>query len=206
MKRWMLLALLLATLTAAPLHAQTAVTIWLSSQQNSGGDSFPASQSNATTEFESGSGYGASISRMFGARVSGELSIFRTASGGTLRANNSTLADLGDVELTPIMAMARYHFRPDAPLDVYLGAGAAYVMNGDLDSADLRADGLAPLDLEEETAVVFGGGITWAFSDRLGATLDARFLPLTLRANANGQSADAGIDPLIVSAGLRIRF
>lgn len=202
MKRWMLLAVLLA----APLHAQTAVTIWLSSQQNNGGDSFAASQPNATTEFDDGNGYGASISRMFGARVSGELSIFRTTSGGTLRSNNTTLVNLGDIELTPIMAMARYHFRPDAPLDVYVGAGAAYVMTEDLDSADLRADGLAPLELDEETALVFGGGITWSFSDRLGATLDARVLPLTLHAHANGVSADAGIDPLIVSAGLRIRF
>ncbi|HYC60013.1 MAG TPA: OmpW family outer membrane protein [Thermoanaerobaculia bacterium] len=202
MKRWMLLALLLAT----PLHAQTAVTLWLSSQQNNGGDSFPASLPNATTEFDDGSGYGASISRMFGARLSGELSIFRTTSGGELRASNTTLADLGDVELTPIMAMGRYHFRPDAPLDVYLGAGAAYVMTGDLDSADLRADGLAPLELDEETAMVFGGGIIWTFSERLAVTLDARVLPLTLHARANGQSADAGIDPLIVSAGLRIRF
>lgn len=203
MKRW----LLIATLFTAPLlHAQTSVTAWLSSQQNSGGDSFAASEPNATTEFENGSGYGASISRMFGARVSGELAIFRTTSEGSLRANGLTIADLGEVELTPIMAMARYHFRPGAPLDVYVGAGAAYVMTDDLDSADLRADDLAPLELEEETTVVLGGGVTWSFSERFGATLDARMLPLTLRARANGESAEAGIDPLIVSAGLRVRF
>lgn len=202
MKRW----LLMATLITAPLQAQTAVTLWLSSQQNNGGDSFTASQPDATTEFENGSGYGASISRVFGARVSGELAIFRTSSEGRLRANNATLAGLGDVELTPIMAMARYHFRPDAPLDVYVGAGAAYVMTEDLDSADLRADDLAPLGLDEETAVVFGGGLTWNFAERLGATLDARVMPLSLRARANGQSAEAGIDPLLLSAGLRIRF
>jgi outer membrane protein W len=202
MTRWLLLALLIS----APLHAQTAVTVWLSSQQNGGGDRFPASRPDATIEFANGSGYGASISRMFGARLSGELALFRTSSEGNLRANNVDFVDLGDVELTPITAMLRYHFRPRAPLDVYLGAGAAYVMTGDLDSADLRADGLAPLELDEETTAVVGGGLTWSFSDRWGASLDARYLPVTLHANAAGQSGEAGIDPLILSAGLRFRF
>lgn len=39
MKR-LILIVLLACLTTAPLRAQTAVTVWLSSQQNGGGDRF----------------------------------------------------------------------------------------------------------------------------------------------------------------------
>src|SRR5687767_10771345 len=96
MKRWIFLVLL-----AMPLHAQTAVTLWLSSQQNGGGDSFPSSRPDATIEFANGSGYGVSVSRMFGARLSGELALFRTSSDGTLRDNGIAFVSLGDVELTP---------------------------------------------------------------------------------------------------------
>ncbi len=197
---------LLAFLTTAPLRAQTAVTVWLSSQQNGGGDRFPASRPNATIEFADGSGYGVSASRMFGTRLSGELSVFRTSSGGGLRDGGIEFVSLGDVELTPVTAMLRVHFRPGSPLDVYVGGGGAYVMTGDLDSADLRADGLAPLELEDETTFVVGGGVTWSFSDRWGVSLDARYLPLTLRGSARGSTAEAAIDPLILSAGLTIRF
>jgi outer membrane protein W len=205
MKRSIFLVLL-ACLTTATLQAQTAVTVWLSSQQNGGGDRFPASRPNATIEFANGSGYGASVSRMFGARLSGELSVFQTSSDGGLRDNGVEFVSLGDVELTPVTAMLRYHFRPGSPLDVYVGGGGAYVMTADLDSADLRADGLAPLELDEETAFVIGGGLTWSFSDRWGASLDARYLPLTLHASAAGTSGEAAIDPLILSAGVRVRF
>jgi outer membrane protein W len=205
MRRWTLLVLL-TCLTALPLGAQTAVTLWLSSQQNGGGDRFPASRPNATIEFASGSGAGVSVSRMFGARLAGELSVFRLTSDAALHDAGVEFVSLGDVELTPVMAMLQYHFRPHAPLDLYLGGGAAYVMAADLDSADLRDDGLAPLGLDGETTPVFGGGVTWAFSPRWGASLDARYLPLTLHARAGGRTADADIDPLILSAGLRLRF
>lgn len=201
-----LLLVLLALLTTAPLRAQTAVTVWLSSQQNGGGDRFPSSRPDATIEFASGSGYGVGASRMFGTRLSGELSLFRTSSGGTLRDGGIDFVSLGDVELTPVTAMLRVHFRPRSALDVYAGGGAAYVMTGDLDSADLRDDGLAPLELEEETTFVIGGGVTWTFHDRWGVSLDARYLPLTLHGSAQGSTAEAAIDPLILSAGLTIRF
>jgi outer membrane protein W len=205
MNRWIFITLL-AGLVTAPLRAQTAVTVWLSSQQNGGGDRFPASRPDATIDFESGSGYGVSVSYMLGARFSGELSVFRTSSHGGLRDNGLEFVSLGDVELTPITAMFRYHFRPDTSFDLYIGGGGAYVITADLDSADLRDDELAPVKLDEELTFVAGAGVIWSFSRRWGASLDARYLPLTLHGNALGMSGDASIDPLILSAGLRVRF
>jgi outer membrane protein W len=204
MKRWIILAILASF--PGVLQAQTVVTGWLSSQHNSGGDPFTASDRTATVEFDTGSGYGVSISRTFAHRWAGELSVFRLSSEGQLRTGNLTVVDLGDVELTPVMAMLQFHLRPDAPFDIYIGAGAAYVLTGDLDSDDLRADGLAPLELDDVTTAVVGAGLAWTFKGRWGLAVDARYLPLTLRGRAQGQQADAGMDPLIVSAGLRVRF
>jgi outer membrane protein W len=200
------LLLLLLVAAAVPMHAQTTATLWLSSEHNGGGGRFPSSRPNSTVNFDDGSGYGAGVERMFGAHLSGELAVFRVTSSAELRDGNTPFVSLGDVELTPITAMLRYHFRPRSAFDVYVGGGAAYVRTADLDSADLRADGLAPLHLDEETTSVIGGGVLWTFSPRWGAAIDARYLPLKLHARAIGTSAAASIDPLIVSAGLRIRF
>lgn len=204
----MLRSILFITLLAltTSLSAESALTVWLSSQQNGGGDRFPSSRPNATIEFANGSGYGLSATHTFGRRFSGELGVFRLSSDATLRDAGIDFVDLGQVELTPITAMLRWHVRPGAAFDVYLGGGAAYVLTDDLDSADLRADGLAPLALDDETVAVLGAGAIWNFRERWGVAVDARYLPLTLHARARGQSAEADLDPLIVSAGLRVRF
>ena len=205
MNRWILIVLFTCIIPTS-MRAQTAVTVWLSSQQNGGGDRFPASRPDATIDFDSGSGYGFSVSRMLGARFSGELAVFRTSSHGGVRDNGVEFVSLGDVELTPITGMLRYHFRPAAPFDVYVGGGGAYVLTEDLDSADLRDDELAPVQLDEELTFVVGAGVIWSFAGRWGASLDARYLPLTLHGSALGSTGDASIDPLILSAGLSVRF
>lgn len=199
----LLLTLLFLT---APLFAQsTSVTLFVTSSQNGGGDRFGDAGSNVTSEFENGSGFGASIDRSFGKHLSGELALFRISSEGSLREGPARLS-LGDVDMMPVTAMLRVHLRRDSPLDIYAGAGAAYVTFDDLDSADLRAEGLAPVKLDSETGFVIGAGLTWSFAERWGATLDARYIPLTLHGSVAGESDSAAIDPLLVSAGLRVRF
>ena len=205
MTRWIFIVFS-AFLMTAPLRAQTAITVWLSSQQNGGGDRFPASRPDATIDFENGSGYGVSASRMLGRRLSGELAVFRTSSDGGLRDDGVEFVSLGEVELTPITAMLQVHFRPDSPFDAYIGGGGAWVMTGDLDSPDLRDDGLAPVKLDDEITFVAGAGVIWSFTEKWGVSLDARYLPLTLHGSAMGSAGDASIDPLILSGGLRVRF
>lgn len=197
MKRTLLLLLLL---TAAPLSAQSnTVTLFVTSQHNDGGSRFPSASRDLTTDFETGSGYGASYARAIG-RWSGELAIFRLSSEALIREGSASM-DLGDVELTPITGMARFHLRPQSAFGVYAGAGVAYVMTDDLDNVDA---GTVPIDNELTLAV--GAGISYDFTPRIGAALDARYLPLTLRGEVDGESVDADMNPLLLSAGLRIRF
>jgi predicted porin len=186
MKRILLLLLLTSS-----LHAQTSVTGWLSAQRNSGGGDFPHPTRDLTIDFENGSGFGASVAHQRG-RWSGELAVFRLTSEGRILENGQNVFDLGDVELTPVTAMLRYHFGR-----VYIGAGVAYVSADDIDTTEI----------DSETTGVIGAGFTYDFSPRWGVALDARYMPLTLGGNPEpDQRIEASLDPLIVSAGLRVRF
>lgn len=193
MKRSLLLALLLSL----PLSAQTTTaTIFATSQQNIGTGVFLFEEQSLTIDFDRGTGFGASLARNFG-RWSGELAVFRTSSSGSLRSGGTSVFDLGDLELTPITAMLRYDFRHG-----YIGGGAAYVMTGDLSTEDGR------VALDNSVEPVVGGGVTYDFSPRLGVVLDVRYIPMTIsgRPAENEPRITADVDPLLVSAGLRIRF
>lgn len=197
--------LLLLLLTTA-LHAQTTATIFLS-RASTAGDSAFAPEPGAQTHFDDGSGFGASLARSFGP-LSAELALFRLSTPASIRANGTDVFSLGDIDVTPITAMLRYHFLRGRAWDVYAGAGAAYVRTGDIESDDTRAEGLEPIQVDNVTTAVFGGGIAYDFGNRLGVTLDARYLPLTLRGRpeADEDEIEADLDPLVLSAGLRIRF
>jgi outer membrane protein W len=200
--------LLLLSLLAFPAAAQsTGVTLWLTSQGNEDGGRFAAGDTEQV-RFDSGSGFGAGVSRMFARSISGELAIFRTSSSADVREGSEMLADLGDIELMPITAMVRYHFRPGKVVDVYAGAGAAYVSFDDLNSADLRAAGLAPVRIEDELTPAIGGGLLFSFGPRWGAAVDARYIPLEISARAAGDTdvLRTDLNPLLLSAGVRLRF
>lgn len=201
--------LLLALLTlAASLHAQTSATFWLSSQKNGADSPFPSQTRTLTSHFDDSNGFGASIARRFGS-FSGELAVFRQSSSGSIRQIGSDERfSLGDLKITPITGMLRYHFRPAAAFDMHIGAGAAYVLAGDLDSADIRAEGLTPIEIGNELTTVVGAGITYDLGSRWGIALDARYLPLSLggRPDPNEERIETSLDPLLVSAGLRFRF
>lgn len=201
MKRILLLLLLAVTLTSAA-HAQTSATLWLSSQRNGDGGSFPIEGRNLTTTFDNGSGFGASIDHRIGS-FSGELAVFRLTSEGNIAENGTNVFSLGDLELTPVTAMVRWHFG-----HFYAGAGAAFVTASDLDSDDIRDEGIGPVEIDRQTSAVIGAGLTYDFGQRLGVALDARYLPLSIggRPSAGDDRIEAELDPLIISAGLRIRF
>ena len=197
-----LLASLALLLMAAPLAAQqTSATLWVSSQQNDGGTS------DDEARIDNGSGFGLSVARQFTPRLSGELAVFRTSSTTRL-SDFGELVDIGDLEMTPVTAMLRWHFRAGQPLGFYVGGGIAHVMVDDIESALLRANGIDAIEVGDETTGVVGAGVTYDFSGHWGLAADARYLPLRLSGGPAGsrESVESDLDPLLLSAGLRLRF
>lgn len=188
---------------ALPLAAQqTSVTVWVSSQQNDSGTS------SDDARIDNGSGFGLSLARHFTPRLSGELAVFRTSSTTRLLDGFGDFVDIGDLEMMPVTAMLRWHFRSGQPLGMYVGAGIAHVMVDDIESALLRANGIDSIEVGDETTGIVGVGVTYDFSDRWGIAADARYMPLSLSGGPAGteELVEADLDPLILSAGVRLRF
>ncbi|HKO56430.1 MAG TPA: OmpW family outer membrane protein [Thermoanaerobaculia bacterium] len=186
---------IVVSLLALPLAAQSnSISVWGTYQLNQGTDTI---EPGLTSEVKDGSGFGAAYARMFTNNISGELAVFRTSSSASLNAAGLGTADLGDAELTPITAMVRYHFGGH----FYVGGGLAQVM-----TSDLHIEG-ETVAVDDKTEPVFGAGATWDFTPRLGLALDARWMPLKLTGETpDGSRASVNLDPLLLSAGVRVRW
>ena len=201
-------AILAVLLFTAPTFAQsTDVSAWLTSQRNGEGGRVSDTDPE-DVRFDDGVGFGVSVARRFGARLSGELAVFRTSSGAEIRNGGVVLADLGDVELTPITAMARFHFTGAGRMDVYAGAGVAHVRVADLSSDDLDAAGLGTVAMENETSGVIGAGLGLSFTPTFALAVDVRYMPLELSGRVAGEvdEINVNMNPLLISAGVRLRY
>jgi outer membrane protein W len=195
-------------ISAFPVAAQTNdIGVWISTQMNDDGGRFAANVA-VESRFDDGSGYGLTIAHMFTPNLSGELGVFKTSSDARIISDSMPVANLGDVELTPITAMIRYHFLPGRRFDVYAAGGVAHVLVDDLDSADLRTMDLAPVSLDDKTTWTLGAGLTIGVSPRIAIGVDARYIPLELSGHAAGDSerVSSDLNPLLISAGLKFRF
>ena len=196
MKRILFLLLL-----STPVLAQSSFTFFGTSQQNGGGSRFPSATRDLRTEFDSGTGFGASYTRAFGGRYSGELAVFRLGSSARVREVGLGSQRIGDVDMTTITAMARIHLRPNGPFDVYAGAGAAYALVDDLMNDEA---GRVPMDSDATLAI--GAGLAYDVTARTAVVFDARYLPLALRGEVEDETIEADMNPLLLSLGLRLRF
>ena len=208
MKTLIAILITLIAIVATPLAAQkTEVGVWTHAQLNKDGGRFVDGE-DVTAQFDNGGSFGLSVSHLFGSRVSGELAVFRSSSGANVKEGGATIADLGDIKLTQLTAMARYHFMPGRNVDLYVAGGLAHVRAEDLDSDDLQSFGLAPVRIDSGTVGTIGAGVVFYVTPRIGIALDARYVPFEISARANGDDETIGLDldPLLIGTGLKIRF
>lgn len=163
-------------------------------------------------EVDSDSGYGLAFNFYVGDQFSVELgaSVFEPDVIITETQDISgVLINRTGIEVVPLTAVLQYHFRPEGPFDVYVGAGAAYVILDDiggLDDAEVDS-----IELDEDAGFAVNLGINWLFSDAVALNVDAKYVPLESAATVvfpdrTGEPRDVSINPLIVSAGLAVRF
>ncbi|HET7706085.1 MAG TPA: OmpW family outer membrane protein [Thermoanaerobaculia bacterium] len=198
----------LLILLAMPLAAQDrdmTITAWASQVQMQGDNQFEGFSS----EFEDGTGIGLSVNRFFGRMLSVEASVFSLRNEVTLRIDESAaFIDLGKVNLTPITIGGQLHLAGRSRFDPYVGAGAAYVLAGDLHSPDLEVGERGRLELDDKLTWYANAGIGVEIVRGFALVADGRYLAYetSSRSTVTGGEEDIDFTPLLLSLGLRFQF
>lgn len=201
-------AFLLVAALAAPAVAQDTpvdLTVWYSWLDLQGSNDF---EDGFATEFESGEGFGASTNIFFTDRFSGEIAIFKVRADAELTFDGAFPLSIGSIDLVPVSLGVQFHPAGPARFDPYIGAGVAYVMADDLESDDLTNVGLGTIEIDDEVTWMANAGLGIQLTKSLGLALDARYIPVKPASTSSftGVEQDLELTPLIVSAGLRLRF
>lgn len=207
MKLKVVIALLLVS-AALPLAAQgrdIQLTVFFSRAQMQGDNDFG---DGFNTDFDDGTGYGASANMFFGDHFSVEAAVFSLRTESSLVFEDEAVFNLGNMNMTPISLGAQFHILGKSRFDPYIGAGAAYVLGDDLLTEDLEAAGVGRIEVESDIAYYINAGIGVQISEGFGIVLDARQLQYepSSRSSVTGVEQDLEISPRILSAGLRLRF
>lgn len=193
----------------APLFAQDRnvnITVWYSQTDIQGENDFGGN--GFETDFEEGSGYGASVNWFFNPHVSIDGSAFSLRSDADLHLNGTPVVDLGKLNLTVFTAGAQFHILGQRRIDPYVGAGGAYIIGDDFVTPDLENAGVGRIELENGFGYYLNAGVGFQITEGLGLVVDARQVQYepSSRSSVTGVEQDLEISPRIYSAGLRLRF
>jgi len=115
------------------------------------------------------------------------------------------LGNLGDEKPGFFTATAQYHFNRGGTISPYVGAGVSYLYFADLDDG-----AVADLHIDDAWGTALQAGADVRVSGRWSVFVDAK--KLFIDTNASGLlggapiTADAKVDPWILSAGVGFRF
>lgn len=181
------------------------MTVWVGQAEIQGENDF---DSGFTTDFEDGLSYGLSANCFLNSHFSVEGSVFAIRSESQLLLEGAPTVDLGNLKMTAFTAGVQFHLLGNRRIDPYIGAGGAYVINGNFSSVDLAAGGVGRIDLDDTFGYYLNAGIAFDITSQLGLVLDARELRNEpgSRSSVTGVEEDLELSPRIYSAGVRFRF
>ena len=156
-------------------------------------------------DFASGWGAGLSLGYGFTDLIEGEVAASYLRSKGELDVYGTKALDLGKLEMRPVSAMLKIHPLCPGPVDLWLGAGGAWVWISDLESADLSASGIGRVEVKSRAAFVAGLGADFRIAPNVWLGVEGRYLPLKPDSHgASGTNQELKLNPVIVSAGFRL--
>jgi len=203
MRTRLALAALLLLAASLPLAAQSNdLGLWVAAAQI--GDT---SADGSTIKFDDGRGFGASLNHFWTDHLSTELGATALKSDdGGIFVDRQRLFATGELKMIPITATVQWHFGRHARFDPYVGGGVAYVLTDDLEGDELSPV-VGKVEIDDGTGWTIGAGATFNFSNRLGIGVDAKYIRFRPdSAPPGGETVRLDLDPLVVSAGVRLRF
>lgn len=165
-------------------------------------------------EFDSDMGYGAGVNIFWSNRISTEFTASVISPEVNVTPTNSTIPPFlaGELEMLPITGTLQFHLSPNGRFDPYVGAGVAYILFDDLDEEDDLDDvDVEAIEFEDDYGFLVNAGVDIGLSDMFAINLDAKYVPLESSATAvfatgPGEATEIELNPLMLQAGVRLRF
>lgn len=216
MKHRILAVLTFLFVAAVPAVAQerffdiTGYASWVDTSSE-GTFEFDDASGPLDVNFDGTMGYGVAANVFFGDRISTEFAVTRVENEIAVRPRAVNNTGNTTAEMMPLTAVLQFHFAPNSFIDPYVGGGVAYVLFDDVDGSDeLDNIDFESIDFEDDYGFVINAGLGIRITENFGLTLDGKYVPLessaTARRQAGDQEATFDINPVILSAGVSLRF
>jgi outer membrane protein W len=207
-----ILFLLFIAAGASRTFAQTSPTneagISISRTQFEDSDVSDIEGGRITFKFDEDTGYGISFNHYWTDRFSTELA-YQTMSGDISVGFDGfpDLVDAGTIDARALTAVAQLHFLRASRFSPYIGAGVARV-TGEIDPTDDPEfpDEGGAVDLETELTWVANAGVNIALTNNIAIAADAKFISWEAMENNDPERVTLDVNPLVISAGVKVRF
>lgn len=163
-------------------------------------------------------GWGGGINIYLGrTNFSTEFTYSRIRPTATLTPSNTAFNPITNFRfrMEPLTGTLQLHFNPRSSVDAYLGGGGAYVMFHPDNGFNPGTTGLTAIHFRDEWGPLVNAGIGFGFSPNFGLNFDAKYMWVRAKATTTfndvtignvGNSERLGVNPFVVSAGLRFGF
>ena len=185
----------------------------------SSSNSFPGTLNTGDirTDIRNQTGYGLGLNAWFNRHFSAEITASRIHPQTSFIPSNGGVNPITGLRLrmTPITGTLQLHFNPYSTVDAYVGGGAAYVLFKADQNFNAGNSGITAINFRDEWGPLVNGGLGFNISRHFGINLDAKYMWVRARANTTfntavvgnvGNSERIGVNPFIISAGLRFGF
>ena len=189
---------LVVVLTALPLAAQSNdIGFWYSTAQ--------LDDTDALT-FDDAKGDAITFNHFWTRSLSTEFAIHSVRSKAGIDIDGERVLSAGRLKLRPVTADVQWHFLRDSRFSPYVGAGLAYVIADDLSSEDFDLAGIGRVEIDNEVTWNANVGLNiWVYRS-FGVALDANYIALETDSKAATGSEKLKLNPLMISAGVKVRF
>lgn len=164
-------------------------------------------------DFDSETGFGVGVNLFLGNRLSFQAAVYRFENEAAATAGNGlSQFTLGQLEVIPVTGVIQLHLLPNSAIDPYAGIGLGYVLLDNIETTDdLEGIDLDRVELEDDYGVVYNVGVNIDLASALALNIDVKYVPVESSATAvfltgPGQQTSIEVNPLIVSAGIALRF
>ncbi len=192
----------LVCLVALPLAAQSnEIGVWYSTAKiKATGDA------GGRLTFDNAKGYGVSFNHFWTGSFSTEFAASRLHANGGIDINGTRALSTGRLKLMPITADLQWHFAHASMISPYIGAGVAYVKADDLSSSDLDLAGVGPVKIDKKTTWNANAGIDIGLGKMFAVAVDGKYIKYEPDSSAAGTTEKLKLNPLVISAGVKLRW